>query len=176
VVAAAVRNGLRLSGKQLEDVKLVCSGAGAAALSCLNLLVFMGLKRENVTVCDVHGVVYTGREEDMDRYKSVFAQDTQARRLSEVIPGADVFLGLSAPNVLSAEDVASMAAGPFILALANPNPEIDPALVHATRDDAIVATGRSDYPNQVNNVLCFPFLFRGALDVGATTINGERST
>ncbi len=173
VVAAAVRNGLRLSGKQLQDVKLVCSGAGAAALSCLNLLVFMGLKRENVTVCDVHGVVYAGRDVDMDRYKSVYAQDTAARRLSDVIAGADVFLGLSAPDVLSAEDVMAMADGPFILALANPNPEIDPALVHATRDDAIVATGRSDYPNQVNNVLCFPFLFRGALDVGATTINGE---
>lgn len=173
VVAAAVRNGLRLSNKRLEHVRLVCSGAGAAALSCLNLLVFMGLRRENLTVCDVHGVVYSGREVDMDRYKSVYARDTEARRLSEVIAGADVFLGLSAPDVLSAEDVAAMADGPFILALANPNPEIDPALVHATRDDAIVATGRSDYPNQVNNVLCFPFLFRGALDVGATTINGE---
>jgi len=173
VVAAAVTNGLKLAGKSLGEIKLVCSGAGAAALACLNLLCFMGLKRENVTVCDVHGVVFTGRDIDMDAYKSVYARDTGARKLSEVIDGADVFLGLSAPNVLKADDVAKMAAGPFILALANPDPEIDPALVHATRDDATVATGRSDFPNQVNNVLCFPFLFRGALDVGATTINGE---
>lgn len=173
VVAAAVRNGLRLSGKRLDEVRLVCSGAGAAALACLNLLCFMGLKRENVTVCDIHGVVHTGRDVDMDEYKSVYARDTSARKLSDVIDGSDVFLGLSAPNVLKAEDVAAMASQPFILALANPDPEISPDLVHATRDDAIVATGRSDYPNQVNNVLCFPFLFRGALDVGATEINGE---
>ncbi len=173
VVAAAVTNGLRLSNKSLEEVRLVCSGAGAAALACLNLLVFMGLKRENVTVCDVEGVVYSRRESGMDPYKAAYARDTDARTLSDVIAGADVFLGLSAPDVLKADDVAAMADGPFILALANPDPEISPDLVHATRDDAIVATGRSDYPNQVNNVLCFPFLFRGALDVGATEINGE---
>jgi len=173
VVAAAVTNGLKLAGKSLDEITLVCSGAGAAALACLNLLTFMGLKRENVTVCDVHGVVHAGREIDMDPYKAIYARDTEARTLSEVIDGAHVFLGLSAPNVLTAADVAKMADGPFILALANPDPEIDPALVHATRDDATVATGRSDFPNQVNNVLCFPFLFRGALDVGATVINGE---
>jgi malate dehydrogenase (oxaloacetate-decarboxylating)(NADP+) len=171
VVTAAIRNGLRLADKKLEDIKLVCTGAGAAALACLNLLVYMGLKRENVTVCDHVGVVYKGRAELMDEYKAVYAQDTSARVLDEVIDGADVFLGLSAPDVLKPEQVARMAARPFILALANPDPEIDPKLVHQVRDDAIVATGRSDFPNQVNNVLCFPFLFRGALDVGATTIN-----
>jgi len=173
VVAAAIRNGLLIAGKELKDVKLVCSGAGAAALACLNLLVFMGLKRENVTVCDIHGVVYVGRKEQMDPYKSEFAQDTSARTLDDVIDGVDVFLGLSAPNVLSGEQVKRMASSPFILALANPDPEINPDVAHSVRDDAIVATGRSDYPNQVNNVLCFPFLFRGALDVGATEINDE---
>ena len=173
VVAAAIRNGLRVADKSLEEVRVVCSGAGAAALACLNLLVFMGLKKENVTVCDIHGVVHTGRTELMDDYKAVYARDTEARTLDEVIDEADVFLGLSAPNVLSGEQVARMAPRPFILALANPDPEISPEVVHAARDDAIVATGRSDFPNQVNNVLCFPFLFRGALDVGATEINGE---
>ena len=173
VVAAAIRNGLRVAGKSLEEVHLVCSGAGAAALACLNLLVFMGLKKEHVTVCDIHGVVYTGREALMDEYKSVYARETDARTLDDVIDDADVFLGLSAPNVLSGEQVGRMAPRPFILALANPDPEISPELVHAVRDDAIVATGRSDHPNQVNNVLCFPFLFRGALDAGATEINGE---
>jgi len=173
VVAAAITNGLRIAEKELADIKLVCSGAGAAALACLNLLVFMGLKRENVTVCDIVGVVYQGRTEQMDSYKAAFAQDTDARIMDEVIDDADVFLGLSAPNVLSADQVKRMGPSPFILALANPDPEISPDVVHAVRDDAIVATGRSDYPNQVNNVLCFPFLFRGALDVGATEINGE---
>lgn len=171
VVTAAIRNGLRLADKKLEDIKLVCTGAGAAALACLNLLVYMGLKRENITVCDYAGVVYQGRTELMDEYKAIYAQDTSARVLDDVIDGTDVFLGLSAPDVLKPEQVARMAATPFILALANPDPEIHPTLVHQVRDDAIVATGRSDFPNQVNNVLCFPFLFRGALDVGATTIN-----
>jgi len=173
VVAAAIRNGLRVAEKSLEEVRLVCSGAGAAALACLNLLVFMGLKKENVTVCDLHGVVHKGREVLMDPYKDVYARETDARTLDDVIEGADIFLGLSAPNVLSGEQVKRMAPTPFILALANPDPEIQPELVHAVREDALVATGRSDHPNQVNNVLCFPFLFRGALDVGATVINGE---
>ncbi len=173
VVAAAIRNGLRVAGKELGNVDLVCSGAGAAALACLNLLVFMGLDKSRVTVCDEHGVLYEGRSNNMDPYKAVYARATDARKLDDVIGGADVFLGLSAPNVMSGEQVARMAASPFILALANPDPEISPDVVHAVRDDAIMATGRSDYPNQVNNVLCFPFLFRGALDVGATEINGE---
>lgn len=171
VVAAAVRNGLKVAGKDLNNVSLVCSGAGAAALACLNLLVFMGLDKERVTVCDVHGVVYKGRD-NMDPYKGVYARETDARTLDDVIDGADIFLGLSAPNVMNGDQVSRMAASPFILALANPDPEISPEVVHAVRDDAIMATGRSDYPNQVNNVLCFPFLFRGALDVGATEING----
>ncbi|ASJ75601.1 NADP-dependent malic enzyme [Granulosicoccus antarcticus] len=173
VVAAAIRNGLKVAGKELNDIDLVCSGAGAAALACLNLLVFMGLDKKRVSVCDEHGVLYEGRNNNMDPYKAVYARDTEARTLDDVIGDADVFLGLSAPNVMTGEQVARMAASPFILALANPDPEISPAVVHAVRDDAIMATGRSDYPNQVNNVLCFPFLFRGALDVGATEINGE---
>lgn len=173
VVAAAIRNGLRVAGKELGDVNLVCSGAGAAALACLNLLVFMGLDKERVSVCDEHGVIHEGRNNHMDPYKAVYARRTDARSLDDVIDGADVFLGLSAPNVLSGEQVLRMAESPFILALANPDPEISPDVVHAAREDAIMATGRSDYPNQVNNVLCFPFLFRGALDVGATEINGE---
>ncbi len=172
VVAAAIRNGLRVAGKELSEVHLVCSGAGAAALACLNLLVFMGLDKSRVTVCDEHGVLFEGRNNNMDPYKAVYARETDARKLDDVIGDADVFLGLSAPNVLSGEQVARMASSPFILALANPDPEISPDIVHAVRDDAIMATGRSDYPNQVNNVLCFPFLFRGALDVGATEING----
>ncbi len=173
VVAAAIRNGLRVAGKELNEVHLVCSGAGAAALACLNLLVFMGLNKNRITVCDEHGVLFEGRNNHMDPYKAVYARDTDARKLDDVIDDADVFLGLSAPNVLSGEQVARMAESPFILALANPDPEISPDIVHAVRNDAIMATGRSDYPNQVNNVLCFPFLFRGALDVGATEINGE---
>jgi len=170
-VAAAVRNGLRLANKQLNDVRLVCSGAGAAALSCLDLLVSMGLDREQVFVCDRHGVVHTGRDIEEDPYKSRYARTTELRTLQEVMPGADIFLGLSAGGVLDAGSVAVMAANPLILALANPDPEIMPETAHAVRDDIIIATGRSDYPNQVNNVLCFPFLFRGALDVCATTIN-----
>lgn len=173
VVAAAIRNGLRVAGKELSDITLVCSGAGAAALACLNLLVFMGLDKNRVTVCDEFGVLFEGRNNNMDPYKAVYARATDARFLDDVIDNADIFLGLSAPNVITGEQVSRMAASPFILALANPDPEISPGIVHSVRDDAIMATGRSDYPNQVNNVLCFPFLFRGALDVGATEINGE---
>jgi malate dehydrogenase (oxaloacetate-decarboxylating)(NADP+) len=171
IVGAAVRNGLRLVGKRIEDVRVVASGAGAAALACLDLLVGMGLKVENVFVTDIHGVVYKGRKEDMDPRKARYAKDTKARTLADVIGGADIFLGLSAPNVLNAEMVKAMAPNPLILALANPTPEILPKVALAVRPDAILATGRTDYPNQVNNVLCFPFIFRGALDVGATTIN-----
>ncbi len=171
IVAAAVRNGLLLQGKRLEDVKLVNTGGGAAALACLDLLLAMGLKRENVTVCDIAGVVYEGRTEQMDPYKARYAQRTNARTLEEVLDGADVFLGLSAPRVLKAEWLPRLAPKPLVLALANPEPEILPEAVRMARPDAIVATGRSDYPNQVNNVLCFPFIFRGALDAGATTIN-----
>jgi len=171
VVAAAIRNGLRVAEKQLSDVRLVASGAGAAALACLNLLVTLGLKKENITVCDLDGVIHVGRNENMNPYNSVFAKDTDARTLDEVIDGADIFLGLSGPNVLTGDQVKRMGPKPFILALANPTPEIDPEVVHSVRDDAMVATGRSDFPNQVNNVLCFPFLFRGALDAGATEIN-----
>jgi malate dehydrogenase (oxaloacetate-decarboxylating)(NADP+) len=170
IVAAAIRNGLLLQGKRLEDVKLVNTGGGAAALACLDLLVTMGLRRENVTVCDVDGVVWKGRP-GTDPYKARYAQDTPARTLPEVLEGADVFLGLSAPRVLKPEWLAKLAAKPLVLALANPEPEILPEAVRAARPDAIVATGRTDYPNQVNNVLCFPFIFRGALDAGATTIN-----
>jgi len=173
IVAAAVYNGLRLVGKELGEVKLVTSGAGAAALACLNLLVAMGLKRENVWVTDIVGVVHHGRTEEMDPWKAPFAQETEARILDHVIDGADIFLGLSAPGVLKPEMVARMAASPLIMALANPVPEIMPELAREVRPDAIICTGRSDYPNQVNNVLCFPYIFRGALDVGATTINEE---
>ena len=173
VVAAAIRNGLRVGGKQIEDVKLVCSGAGAAAMACLDLLVSMGLKKENVFVCDRKGVLYEGREGTNDPHKSRYTQATGMRTLHDAIAGADVFLGLSGPGVMDAGDVKQMADRPFILALANPDPEILPEIAHAVRNDVIMATGRSDYPNQVNNVLCFPFLFRGALDVGATVINHE---
>jgi malate dehydrogenase (oxaloacetate-decarboxylating)(NADP+) len=171
VVAAAVTNALRLVGKPLDGVKLVASGAGAAALACLDLLVDMGLPVENVWVTDIAGVVYRGRNELMDPRKERYAQPTEARTLAEVMDGADIFLGLSAPRVLRPEMVERMAERPLILALANPTPEIMPEEAKAVRPDAIIATGRSDYPNQVNNVLCFPFIFRGALDVGATTIN-----
>src|SRR3954464_1320168 len=171
IVAAAVRNGLVLQGKRIEEVKLVNTGGGAAALACLDLLVEMGLRRENITVCDIHGVVHVGRAEGMDAYKSKYARATDARTLEEVLDGADIFLGLSAPRVLKAEWLNRLGPKPLIMALANPEPEILPEAVRAVRPDAIVATGRSDYPNQVNNVLCFPFIFRGALDVGATQIN-----
>ena len=170
IVGAAITNGLKIVGKPIDQVKLVTSGAGAAALACLNLLVEIGLPRKNIWVTDIEGVVYKGRTVLMDPDKELFAQDTAARRLDEIIEDADIFLGLSAGGVLKPEMVKKMAARPLILALANPTPEIMPDLVKAVREDAIVCTGRSDYPNQVNNVLCFPYIFRGALDVGATTI------
>jgi malate dehydrogenase (oxaloacetate-decarboxylating)(NADP+) len=171
IVGAAVRNGLRVVGKDISKVKLVVSGAGAAALACLDMLVALGMKMENIWVTDIKGVVYQGRKEEMDDNKARYARKTEARKLADVIEAADVFLGLSAGGVLKPEMVKMMAAKPLILALANPEPEILPEQVKEVRDDAVIATGRSDYPNQVNNVLCFPFIFRGALDVGATTIN-----
>ncbi len=173
VVGAALLNALKVVGKDIGSVKLVASGAGAAALACLGLLLKLGLKRENIWVTDLAGVVWKGRTELMDDDKAQFAQPTALRRLAEVMPGADVFLGLSAGGVLKPEMVATMAARPVIFALANPTPEILPDQVRAVRDDALIATGRSDYPNQVNNVLCFPYIFRGALDSGATTITDE---
>jgi malate dehydrogenase (oxaloacetate-decarboxylating)(NADP+) len=172
-VGAAIYNGLKVVGKKIEEAKLVASGAGAAALACLELLVKMGLPRHNITVTDIQGVVYRGRREEMDPDKERFAIETRARTLAEVIAGADIFLGLSAGGVLTPDMVKKMAARPLILALANPEPEIRPELAREARPDCVIATGRSDYPNQVNNVLCFPFIFRGALDVGATTINDE---
>jgi malate dehydrogenase (oxaloacetate-decarboxylating)(NADP+) len=170
VVGAALLNGMKVVGKDLREIKLVTSGAGAAALACLNLIVKLGVPRENIWVTDLAGVVWKGRTELMDPDKAEFAQGTPARTLAEVIDGADVFLGLSAAGVLKPEMVARMATRPLIFALANPTPEIMPEEVRAVRDDAIMATGRTDYPNQVNNVLCFPYIFRGALDSGATTI------
>jgi len=171
VAAAAILNALKHVGKDIGEVKLVASGAGAAALACLDLAVSLGLKPQNITVSDAKGVVYLGRTEGMDPNKSRYARDTSARTLAEIIPRADIFLGLSAGNVLSKEMVKAMARDPIILAMANPVPEIMPEDALAVRPDAVIGTGRSDYPNQVNNVLCFPFIFRGALDVGATTIN-----
>jgi malate dehydrogenase (oxaloacetate-decarboxylating)(NADP+) len=171
IVGAAVVNGLRVVGKEIGKARVVTSGAGAAALACLDMLVALGIKMENIVVTDIKGVVYKGRSEEMDDNKARYAVDTNARALAEVIGGADIFLGLSAGGVLKPDMVKRMAVKPLILALANPTPEILPEEVLAVRDDAIIATGRSDYPNQVNNVLCFPFIFRGALDVGATTIN-----
>ena len=173
IVGAAVVNGLKVVGKELREVKLVVSGAGAAALACIGLLVKMGLRKENITVTDIKGVVYKGRREEMDPDKERYAIETRARTLDEVIGGADVFLGLSAGGVLKPDMVRKMAERPLILALANPEPEIRPDIAQVARPDAIIATGRSDFPNQVNNVLCFPFIFRGALDVGATTITDE---
>lgn len=173
IVSAACLNGLQVVGKNIAQVKMVVSGAGAAALACVDLLLDLGLTRENVWLTDLAGVVYEGRRELMDPEKARFAQATNARTLSEVIGGADIFLGLSAGGVLTQEMVKMMAARPLILALANPTPEILPEEARAVRDDAVIATGRSDYPNQVNNVLCFPFIFRGALDVGATTITRQ---
>ncbi len=170
IVGAAVTNGLRVVGKSLSEVKLVCSGAGAAALACLDLLVRLGIPLKNIWVADIAGVVYQGRHELMDENKARYAQATSARTLPEILDGADVFLGLSAAKVLAPDWLPKMADKPLILALANPEPEIMPDLAKAVRPDAIIATGRSDYPNQVNNVLCFPFIFRGALDVGATQI------
>ncbi|MCI4660201.1 MAG: NADP-dependent malic enzyme [Neomegalonema sp.] len=171
VVGAAATNALSLVGKRFEDVKIVSTGGGAAGIACLNMLLKLGARRENIWLCDIHGVVHQGRELDMNPQKTAFAQETSARSLDDVIEGADLFLGLSGPGVLKPEQVARMASKPVILALANPTPEILPDDARAVRSDAIIATGRSDFPNQVNNVLCFPFIFRGALDVGATEIN-----
>ncbi len=173
IVTAAVLNGLELAGKNIANVKIVTSGAGAAALACLNLLVRLGAKRENIFITDLEGVVYVGRPVLMDRWKDVFAQDTSARTLADIIPGADVFLGLSAAGVLKPELLLGMAEKPLVMALANPTPEIMPDQARAVRSDAMICTGRSDFPNQVNNVLCFPYIFRGALDVGAKSINEE---
>ncbi|CNI90318.1 MULTISPECIES: NADP-dependent oxaloacetate-decarboxylating malate dehydrogenase [Yersinia] len=174
ICTAAVLNGLRVVKKNISDVKLVVSGAGAASIACLNLLVALGLKHENITVCDSKGVIYQDREANMEQTKAAYAiKDNGQRTLGDAIPGADIFLGCSGPGVLTPDMVKTMAASPLILALANPEPEILPPLAKAVRPDAIICTGRSDYPNQVNNVLCFPFIFRGALDVGATTINEE---
>jgi len=173
VAGAAILNGMRVVGKKLEDIKLVSTGGGAAGIACLNLLLSMGVKRENVTLVDHIGVIYKGRTEEMHAQKEAYAQDTDGRTLGDVIDGADVFLGLSAPGILTEDMVRRMSDKPFILALANPVPEILPEDAKRANPNAIIATGRSDYPNQVNNVLCFPFIFRGALDVGATTINEE---
>src|SRR5216684_9428276 len=171
IVGAAVLNGLKVVGKDIAKVKLVCSGAGASAIACLDLLVKLGLKRENIIVCDSKGVISEGRDKSMEPNKARYARKTDACRLAEVMPGADIFLGLSGPGAMKQEWIKTMAAKPLVLALANPTPEILPEEVKAVRPDAVIATGRSDYPNQVNNVLCFPFIFRGALDVGATVIN-----
>src|ERR1035437_1932090 len=171
IVGAALLNGLKVVGKDIARIKLVVSGAGAAALACLDMLVGLGVRMENIIVTDIKGVVYKGRVEEMDDNKARYAVETDARTLGEVIAGADVFLGLSAGGVLKPEMVVQMAHQPLIFALANPTPEILPDLAKAARPDAILATGRSDYPNQVNNALCFPYIFRGALDVGAPTIN-----
>ena len=173
IVGAALLNGIKVVGKDISRIKLVVSGAGAAALACLDMLISLGVRMENTIVTDIEGVVYKGRVELMDDNKARYAVETTARTLAEVIVGADVFLGLSAGGVLKPEMVAQMASHPLIFALANPTPEITPELAKAARPDAILATGRSDYPNQVNNALCFPYIFRGALDVGATTINEE---
>jgi len=173
IVGAAVLNALAVVGKKIEEVKLVSTGAGAAGIACLDMLVQLGLRPENIRVADRHGVIYKGRPDDMDPAKERYARDTKARTLAEIIPDADIFLGLSAAGVLTQDMVRTMAPRPIILALANPTPEILPELAKEVRPDAIIATGRSDYPNQVNNALCFPYIFRGALDVGATTINEE---
>ncbi|WP_232629286.1 NADP-dependent malic enzyme [Methylobacterium sp. Leaf118] len=171
VAAAALLNGLKVIGKRIEDVKLVCSGAGAAAIACLNIVVGLGVRKENILVTDSRGVLSTSRLAQLDAQKALYARDTDARSLADAMHGADVFLGVSMAGVLTPEMVGTMAERPLILALANPDPEIRPEAAKAVRPDAIIATGRSDYPNQVNNVLCFPFIFRGALDVGASTIN-----
>ncbi|MFV8834953.1 NADP-dependent malic enzyme [Aquisalimonas sp.] len=172
ITAAAVRNGLRVVDKAIADVTVVCSGAGAAAMACLELLVGLGMKREHITMLDSRGVIHTGRD-NLDARKASFARDTDARTLDDAMDGADIFIGLSGPGVLTRGMVAKMARDPLVFAMANPTPEIIPEEAQEERPDCIIATGRSDYPNQVNNVLCFPFIFRGALDVGATTINDE---
>ncbi|AGT09553.1 NADP-dependent malic enzyme [Paracoccus aminophilus] len=173
VVGAAATNALRVSGKSFDQIKVVSTGGGAAGIACLNMLLKLGVKRENVWLCDLAGLVYEGRNEQMTPQKEEYAQKTDLRTLDQVIEGADLFLGLSGPGVLTPEMVAKMAKRPIVFALANPTPEILPDEVRQVAPDAIIATGRSDFPNQVNNVLCFPFIFRGALDVGATTINDE---
>src|SRR6056297_3080010 len=171
VVGAAATNAIFVAGKRFEDIKIVSTGVGAAGIACLNLLLKLGVKRENIWLCDIHGLVYKGRTEDMNPQKAAFAQDSDLRTLDDVINGADLFLGLSGPKVLTPDHVGKMANRPIVFALANPTPEIMPDEARSTAPDAIIATGRSDFPNQVNNVLCFPFIFRGALDVGATEIN-----
>ena len=173
IVSAAILNALRVVNKKIEEVKIVTTGAGASGIACLKLLVRLGLNRENIVVIDRSGVIYRNRAGGLSPHKRLFATDTKARTLADAIKGADIFLGLSGPGVLKQEMVRGMAERPIIMALSNPIPEILPEEVKAVRPDAIIATGRSDYPNQVNNVLCFPFIFRGALDVGATTINKE---
>ncbi|MCQ0971676.1 NADP-dependent malic enzyme [Paracoccus sp. TK19116] len=173
VVGAAATNALRIAGKRFEDIKIVSTGGGAAGIACLNMLIKLGAKRENIWLCDIHGLVYEGRTEDMNPQKAEFAQNSDARSLGEVVDGADLFLGLSGAGVLTPEMVSRMASQPILFALANPIPEILPEDARSVAPDAIIATGRSDTPNQVNNVLCFPFIFRGALDCGATTINDE---
>ena len=172
VTAAGMLNALEIVGKKLEEAKIVCLGAGAAATACMKLLVSLGAKIENIYMIDRKGVIHSGRD-DLNQYKSVFAHETDKRTLSDAMQGADVFVGLSGANLLPAEDLARMAANPIVFACSNPDPEIKPELAHATRPDVIMATGRSDYPNQVNNVLGFPFIFRGALDVRAARINEE---
>ncbi|HUU71924.1 MAG TPA: NADP-dependent malic enzyme [Burkholderiales bacterium] len=173
IVGAAVTNGLKVVEKKIDEVRLVCSGAGASAIACLDLLVTLGIKSENIIVCDSKGVIYEGREPNMEPNKARYARKTAHRKIADALPGADIFLGLSGPGAISKDGVRAMAPRPLVLALANPNPEILPEDVKAVRPDAVIATGRSDYPNQVNNVLCFPFIFRGALDVGATRITDE---
>ena len=173
VVGAAATNALHVAGKKFDEIKVVSTGGGAAGIACLNMLLKLGVRRENVWLCDIHGLVYEGRTEDMNPQKAAYAQKSDLRSLDQVIGGADLFLGLSGPGVLTPEMVAQMAARPIVFALANPTPEILPDAVRSVAPEAIIATGRSDFPNQVNNVLCFPFIFRGALDVGATTINDE---
>ena len=173
VVGAAAKNALHVAGKKFEEIKVVSTGGGAAGIACLSMLVKLGVKRKNIWLCDIHGLVYEGRTEDMNPHKDQFAQKSDLRTLDEVIGGADMFLGLSGPNVLKSEMLGKMTKTPIIFALANPTPEILPQTAREVAPDAIIATGRSDYPNQVNNVLCFPFIFRGALDVGATEINDE---
>ncbi|MEO6301301.1 MAG: malic enzyme-like NAD(P)-binding protein, partial [Paracoccaceae bacterium] len=173
VVGAAATNALHVAGKRFDEIKIVSTGGGAAGIACLNMLVKLGVKRENIWLCDLDGLVYHGRTTQMSEQKAEYAQGTAYSTLGDVIVGADLFLGLSGPGVLTPEMVAKMAPRPIIFALANPSPEIMPDAARAVSPDAIIATGRSDFPNQVNNVLCFPFIFRGALDVGATTINAE---
>jgi malate dehydrogenase (oxaloacetate-decarboxylating)(NADP+) len=172
VAAAAILNALKIVEKNIEQVRFVCSGAGAAAIACMDLLVYLGLKKENILVCDSKGVIHAERE-NLDPTKQRYIAKTTCRTLAEAVSGADVFLGVSGPGTMNAEMVLKMGSNPIILALANPEPEIRPERVRSVRDDAVIATGRSDYPNQVNNVLCFPYMFRGALDVGATAINEE---